>query len=126
MWLLIASAALRLAPPASTLMASPTLWPAQLTMGTTSDGPMRYPDACTMNGGRPGGTVIRQSNGLIVVPATDDVSSPATGATESDRVTRYRDACTMNGGRPGGSVVLPPGSAASLSVRSGTGMPEEA
>merc|ERR1719231_1330890 len=68
-----------------------------------------------MNGGRPTGTIVRQSNG-VVVPTFDEPTLPAVTAKPNDAVGLRAEACTMGGGRPTGAVIIPGGSAAPRSA----------
>ncbi len=96
--LLVASPALRVAPLA---MPARVATPIMCT-SLTRDGRPLLEESCTMGGGRPQGTLVRQSNGVIV-PTTDE--SPSSTATRTDPSAMLEEACTMGGGRPQGTLV---------------------
>ena len=49
-------------------------------------------EACTMGGGRPSGTMVRQMNGLVVPTAS---SGQAPVPTTADGLAVYEEACTV-------------------------------
>ena len=95
LWVLAAAPSLLLAPQ----MCAPALRTQRAVMSLS--GISDLSEACTLGGGRPTGTVIRLSGGMVV----DDSSTPATGATSMENVEAPQVACTLSGGRPTGTVM---------------------
>ena len=114
----LAASAIAFAPPASLFQAPPAVRFATPVMQLTRGGAPLLEEACTMGGGRVQGTLVRQSNGVIV-PATTEASAPATAPTASTAEI-LPEACTMGGGRPSGTPAIgsyKTGSAVSLAQR---------
>jgi len=98
----LAASAIAFAPPASLFQASPAVRFATPVMQLTRGGAPLLEEACTMGGGRPQGTFVRQSNG-VVVPTTHASASAMTPML--DKVGMLQEACTMGGGRVQGTLV---------------------
>ena len=98
----LAASAIAFAPPASLYQASPAVRFATPVMQVTRGGAPLLEEACTMSGGRPQGTFVRQSNG-VVVPTTHASASAMTPML--DKAGMLQEACTMGGGRVQGTLV---------------------
>lgn len=93
---------------------------------------MQIQEACTLNGGKPTGTLdqVRLMGG-VVVPTSAQATVPAVTVTNAGIAPR-EEACAMNGGRPsgtldqvrlmGGVIVPATGDAPSLVVSTNSGM----
>ena len=99
---ILAASAVAFAPPASLYQASPVVRFATPLMQLTRGGAPLLEEACTMSGGRPQGTFVRQSNGVIV-PTTQASASVMTPML--DKAGMLQEACTMGGGRVQGTLV---------------------
>merc|ERR1719424_784604 len=65
---------------------------------------MQIQEACTLNGGKPTGTLdqVRLMGG-VVVPTSAQATVPAVTVTNAGIAPR-EEACAMNGGRPSGTL----------------------
>jgi hypothetical protein len=117
----LAASAIAFAPPASLFQASPAVRFATPVMQLTRGGAPLLEEACTMGGGRVQGTLVRQSNGVIVPEASAPATAPtAPTASTASTAEILPEACTMGGGRPSGTPALgsyKSGSAVTLAQR---------
>jgi len=61
-------------------------------------------ESCTMGGGRVTGTLIRQSNGVIV-PTNDEMPSPVLATTMNERRVAVAESSPLGGGRVTGTLI---------------------